>query len=82
MRAPRNLLTTWETWSARNTPHISALTRATTDQERDILRQGPGRGAPLDVLRDAAEACPASLRVAVAGRCPIARRDRRATSLA
>lgn len=57
MRTPRDLLTTWENWSTRNTL-TRAMSRASTDDAREALHRGL-IGTPevdaLDALRDAAE---------------------------
>jgi hypothetical protein len=53
----RDLLATWESWSARDTV-TRALARATTDGQRETLRQAVNDvpvAKPLDALRDATE---------------------------
>lgn len=57
MRTLRDLLTTWENWSARRT-YRDALRRAVTDTQRqsmlDAIQQTP-EVDPLDVLADVTE---------------------------
>jgi hypothetical protein len=53
----RDLLATWENWSARDTL-TRALTSATTEQDRDVLRRGLHTYPevdPLDALRAGSE---------------------------
>jgi hypothetical protein len=57
MRTPRDLLTTWETWSERAV-NRRALANARTDEQRDVMRRALADSAdmdPLDVLRDMTE---------------------------
>lgn len=57
MRTLRDLLATWETWSAQNTIRL-ALMRAKTEEQRDILGGMLKVGSevdPLDALSDMTE---------------------------
>lgn len=57
MRTLRNLLATWENWSAREV-NRRALANATTERQREAMRDVLDQGDdvdPLDVLRDTAE---------------------------
>ena len=57
MRTLRDLLTTWENWSAREV-NRRALANARTEREREAMRDALGRSdevAPLEVLRDMTE---------------------------
>lgn len=57
MRSLRDLLTTWENWSARDTL-TRALGRVSSDDAREALQRGLAETPevdPLDALRDAAE---------------------------
>lgn len=57
MRTLRDLLTTWENWSARDSL-ARGLERAGTEEAREALRRGLDEApevSPLDALRDAAE---------------------------